>query len=121
MDGFRLLLMLKSLLGATYHLERLVLKGSCKLRFNLNKAETSLVEFASRMKRLVCCCLVFYDIDRKLIKKVQQRLAKEVLPKRPSLCFHMGGKDPQASDPDVPNFHFHEMFKPTYYVPTPNF
>ena len=121
MDGFRLLLMLKSLLGATYHLERLVLNGSCKLMFNRNEAETSLVEFASRMKRLVCCCLVFYKLDRKLIKKVQQRIAQEVLPKRPSLWFHLGGDDPLASDPDVPNFHFHEMVNPTFYVPTPNF
>ena len=114
--------MLTSLLGAAYHLERLALISPCQLVFNQNESETRdrLVEFASTMKRLVCCCLVFNLLDRKLAKKVQKQIAEEVVPKRPSLWFHLGDDDPIVSGPDVPNFHFHEMVNPNFYVPPPN-
>ena len=124
-SGFPVLLLLKSLLGCSLHLERLALINLCYGTGPLwdHPPDTSdfLVGFASKMKRLVCCCLVFNGLDPNLIVEVRQRIMEEVTPKRRSLWFYLGRTKPCISDPDVPNFHFYEMVRPEYYIPPPTF
>lgn len=61
-DGFPVLLLLKSLLGCSLHLERFALINCCTKNLSLwdHPPDTSnfLIDFASKMKRLVCCCLL---------------------------------------------------------------
>jgi len=124
-NGFPFLLLLKSLLGCSLHLERLALinlcSGTVPLWDHPPDISDFLVEFTSKMKRLVCCCLVFDRLDPNVITEVRQRIMEEVTPKRRSLWFHLGRWKPCISDPDVPNFHFHEMVHPEYYTPPPPF
>ncbi len=86
----------------------------------LPKAADFLVNFALKMERLVCCCLVDW-IRLSLIKKIQERIENDVLPQRRSLWFYLGQAEPCASDPDVPGIHFHEMVNPVPYTPPPSF
>ena len=118
-----LFLLLKFLLGSSLQLERLVLIAKSPRHGPNWKQPLQLpdfiVDFALKMKRLVCCCMVFDRLDPSLIKEVQQRIAKEVVPIRPSFWFHLGREVPLASDLSVPSIHFHEMVEPMVYVPPP--
>jgi len=127
-NGFPVLLMLKTLLGCSLHLERLALINrstgtvpTLPVWDHPPEATDFLVNFALKMKRLVCCCLVFDRIDWNLVKDVYERVENEVVPIRPSLWFHLGRGEPYSSDPDVPSIHFHEMVDPENYTPPPTF
>jgi len=125
-NGFPVLLLLKSLLGCSLHLERLALiinrcPDTAPLWDHPPDTSDFLVEFVSKMKRLVCFYLVIRRLDPNLIKEVRQRIMEEVLPKRQSLWFYLGYGTPRVSDPEVPGFHFHEMVDPEYYTPPPTF
>ena len=125
-DGITLFWLLKYLLGSSsLQLERLVLIAeSSKNGPDWNhpiKLPDLIVKFALKMKRLVCCCIVFDRMDSNLIKEIQQRIAKEIVLIRPSLWFHLGREKPLASDPSVPSIHYHEMVDPIIYVPPPSF
>jgi len=124
-DGITLFLLLKYLIGSSLQLERLVLIAkSPKNETDWDhpiKLPDLIVKFALKMKRLVCCCIVFDRMDSNLIKEIQQRIAKEIVPIRPSLWFHLGREKPLASDPSVPSIHYHEMVDPIIYVPPPSF
>ena len=119
-------MILQSLLGYSLQLERLALINRCTgtapaVWDHPSDAADFLVNFALKMKRLVCCCLVIHRLDPNLIVEVRQRIMEEVTAKRRSLWFHLGRGIPCVSDPDVPSFHFHEMVDPEYYTPPPTF
>jgi len=123
-DGITLFWLLKYLLGSSsLQLERLVLIAeSSKNGPDWNhpiKLPDFIVDFALKMKRLVCCCIVFDLLNPNLIKEVQQRIVKEVVPIRPSFWFHLGREVPLASNLSVPSIHYHEMVEPMVYVPPP--
>jgi len=125
-NGFPFLMILQSLLGYSLQLERLALINRCTgtapaVWDHPPDAADFLVDFAFKMKRLVCCCLLFDRIDSSLIKDVSERIKNEVVPKRPSLWFHLGRGEPYVNDPEVPSIHFHEIVDPEYYTPPPTF
>ena len=104
---------LKAILEKSVLLERLVLidGGSDNLPIWNQPPEFAdfLVEFASKMPHLTCCCLSFKQLDSFPIVNIKQRIAHEVVRVRPSLWFHIDRSLPEASDPGVPWVHYHEI------------
>jgi len=77
-----------------------------------------LVQFAMKMKHLALFCLVLKGCDFNrpyiLINRANQRMAEEVLPKRPALWFYLDCNMPDGVDSTVPGIHYHEMVIGSY-------
>ncbi len=72
-----------------------------------------LLDFASKMTHMTCCCLTFNQMDPKLMKEIKERVELEVVKERPSLWFHLGREIPQAG---VPLIHYHQIVEPVSFV-----
>lgn len=134
-----LLLLLKSIFSARLDLERLALLGNWRLdsvrsfhpspdtdhRLCLMWNEPPdlvdfLVKFATEMKRLVFCCITFYELDAIVSNKINRLIAEKVVRFRPSLWFNVGlGNFIFTEDPTLPLIHFLEMIDFDYFVPPP--
>ncbi len=82
--------------------------------------EDSLLQFVSKMRRLICCFITFDRINASLSKRVNRQIAKRVIPYRPSLWFFVGSFTPEE-DPNMPLIHYLEMIDSTYYFSPPTF
>jgi len=82
-----------------------------------------LVQFATKMKRLVCCSISFSQIDPSLCKEVNRQVAEKVVENRPSLWFHFDRYGPDLDDPYVPLIHLQEILLShlDYCLPPPKF
>ncbi len=116
-------LFLKALLKCSTHFERLALidkDNGCELHPN-NPFEqlNSLLSFVSKMTHLVAFCLVGFQIDRKVVEVIKQRLTDEILPDRSAFWFHVGPELPKGNDLSVPRVHYDEVINPidAYYAP----
>jgi len=81
------------------------------------------VPFLTKMKRLVCCSILFKQIDRTLCKEVNRLVAEKVVKKRPSLFFHFDRSLPDVDNPDIPLIHLQEILLShlDYCLPPPKF
>ena len=113
-------LILRGLLANSAQLERLALidHGSGKLDEweSPSKFADSIVGFVSKMVKLSCVCLTFKQINADFMNGIKQRVAKEVVAKRPSLWFHLGHSIPKISDAGVPTIHYHQIVQPMTFV-----
>ena len=119
------ILFLKAILKSCQHLERLVLLDSWPVALDqsiqnhhIDLVDFLVVQFASKMKRLVCCCILFDSIDATESERINRLIAEKVIPNRPSLWFNVGSFTPDE-DPNMPLIHFLEMIDPIYYFPLP--
>lgn len=72
--------------------------------------EDLIVGFATEMEHLVALCLVGFRISSEVVRKIEQRVEKEILPLRPSFWCHFGF--PASNDPNVPVVHMAEIVDP---------
>jgi len=126
-SGF-LVELLNAVLASSSNLQRLALIGPNLVEGALYRTDptegtttNSLVQFASKMTHLSCLLMVVGQLDPALIEEVKRKITAEILPSRPSLWFSIGRQLPQATDPDVPSIHFHEMVDPRNYMLLPTF
>jgi len=130
-NGSHILPFLKSILKNTPQLERLVL-----LDESFEEIQSPLpdwnhpvdmpdffVDFAAKMKRLVCFCISFNQIDGAMCEEVNRRVAEKVVGIRPSLWFHFGRYGPDLDDPEVPLIHLQEILLShlDFCLPPPKF
>lgn len=120
-NASHVMLILKSFLRCSSHLERISLELECATDPTDQDylLEDFLVKFILKMKHLNCLSLTFAQLDPTLILKVRQRIVTEVLPTRPALWFHLDGEIPDGADPCVPLVHYHEMIHTNYFEPPP--
>ena len=108
-----ILLLLKNLLKCSDHLERLVLIKSAKFWVDWetsSEMEDLIVGFATEMERLVALCLVGLRISSDVVRNIEQRVEKEIIPLRPPFWCHFGL--PASNDPNVPVVHMTEIVDP---------
>lgn len=74
-----------------------------------------IVKFACKMPHLVALCIHFFDLNshHKMLKKVNRRILKEVIPSKPSFWFYFDWSDrPLPSESNVPFIHYQQMVSP---------
>jgi len=116
-NGSHILPFLKSILKYSPHLERLVLLDGFYEEIQSPLPDWNhpvdmpdfFVDFAAKMKRLVCFCISFNQIDGAMCEEVNRRVAEKVNGIRPSLWFHFGRYGPDLDDPNVPLIHLQEI------------
>lgn len=75
-------------------------------------------QFATKMKRLIAFCIVFFQFNPILVKRISARLA-EVVPARSAFWFHVDRNRPDFID--VPPVHYFQLIEPNYSLPLPKF
>ena len=60
------------------------------LNHYFNDTEDFLIQFVTKMSRLVFCCITFQDLADYLSEMINFVIAKKVIPNRPSLWFYVG-------------------------------
>ena len=78
--------------------------------------EDFLLQFVTKMSRLIFCCITFHDLADYLSEMIS--FVKKVIPNRPSLWFYVGMRTFEE-DPNMPLIHYLEMIDSTYYFPPP--
>ena len=116
-----ILLLLKNLLNCSDHLERLVLyNGHSESAWKASsQIGDLLVDFATEMDHLVALCLVGFNIRPKVIRKVYQRVEKQIRPPRQAFWFYLDGERPGENDSRIPRVHYDEIVNPIdgFYAP----
>ena len=128
-DSVIVILFLKSILKSCKDLERLVLLldswpvvlGPSKQNHHLDLVDFLVFQFATKMKRLVCCCILFESIDVTESERINRLIAEKVVTNRPSLWFHVGFSLTLDKRQNIPWIHCLEMYDCKYYFPTPAF
>lgn len=72
--------------------------------------EDLIVGFATEMERLVALCVVGFRMNSDVVRNIEQRVEKEILPQRPSFWCHFDF--PNSNDPEVPVVHMTEILDP---------
>lgn len=75
-----------------------------------SKMEDLIVGFATEMERPVALCVVGFRMNSNVVRNIEQRVEKEILPRRPSFWCHFGF--PASNDPNVPVVHMTEIVDP---------
>jgi len=116
---------LKNLLQCSSHQERLVLDDQHDYDCSpINHPSYDmggfLFNFVSKMDHLVALCFASFRIHSDVLKKLNRRVAQEIVPLRPpSFWFHLGPKLPNANDSSVPRVHSDEIVHPIYFFHSP--
>ncbi len=66
------------------------------------KLEKTIKNAVVKMKHLNLLCLVGFPLSSNVVRKVNERVTRDVLPLRPALKFYLGETFPNATDPTVP-------------------
>ena len=122
------ILFLKAILKSCQHLERLVLLDNWPVvldhsiqNHHIDLVDFLVVQFATKMKRLVCCCILFDSIDATESESINRLIAEKVVQNRPSLWFYVGVSLTLDNHRNVPWFHCLEMLDSKHYLATPAF
>lgn len=119
------MLLLGSLLQSFFVLERLFLFDNDPIQHHelgwIHPTETAdvVVQFATKMKRLLAFCVEFYQLNPALVEEIRSRIVEEVVPARPNLWFHVDREEPDVAD--VPPIHYFGLIEPNYSLPLPKF
>lgn len=122
-------LFLKSIVKYGQHLERLVLYDSSQSFYCVPSRpdpygleDFLTVQFAPKMRRLVCCCILFYHLmmDASVSERINRLISEKVVRNRPSLWFHVDALQHGFQSPNVPAIHYHEMLDCKHYFPFPS-
>jgi len=106
------MLMLKSIQQFAPKLERLCLWDDSSTFWTLQSpdSEDFFVQFATRMNRLLCCCIIFADIGLEEENRINQLIKEKVTSNRPSLWFRVWDIT-SDEDPTLPLIHYLEMIE----------
>ena len=114
------MLLLGSLLKSFLVLERLFLFDNAPIQRRelgwIHPTETAdvVVQFATKMKRLLAVCVEFFQFNPALVEEIRSRIVEEVVPARSNLWFHVDRKRPYVAD--VPPIHYFGLIEPNYSV-----
>ncbi len=119
------MILLGSLLKCFHVLERLFLFDNAPIQrrelvWN-HPTETAdvVVQFATKMKRLLAFCVELYQFNPALVDEIRTRIVEEIVPERSHLWFHVDRERPNLAD--VPPIHYFGLIEPNYCLPLPKF